>query len=1015
MKKKIFAVLALAFLLALSMAPAAWAATVASGLSGDISWQLNSEGNLEIYKYEGHINAAMPDYTLETQPWAAYRDDITVVTVYNGVKVIGKNAFAGCNNLYMVSIPATVNSIGGNEVSGVFSGCPKLKEIMVSSSNSDFSTENGVLFNKDKTILLRCPIGKTGIYAVPDTVTTINHDAFNRCNQLTSVKLPISCTMINQSAFYDCRNLENINFPEGFMGFSRSVFANCYKLADITVPATITRIYGSAFAASDLKNINYLGSRAEWAKINVMDTVDDVLKNVNISFASEDFSSYEKVAVSGGYMYFDKATGIIVGCDDTVTSVVIPKSIDDVPVTQIGNHVFYNCSNLRYLTMHKGIKSIGLQSLDTNSNLDITYEGSEKELSTLLSKSGYSLDDLFGYSYDYTDYPEPELLYPVVGGNIYFIKATNTITGCDAGVTVADIPSEIKGTAVKYIAPFAFTDKENLTKIILPEGLLEIGDFCFNGCNNLVSVSIPASVEKIYIGALSGCPKLTEVLLNTNNDNYCIENGVLFDKDKTTLIQYFDANTNKIYVVPDSVFIIESAFMADALNEIYIPKSVVECAFPETMFVWAKNLTDMYYEGTEEDWLKIKNAESNVPENVQIHYNSTGPEKPDTIPVTGITLDKTALTMEVKTTAQLKATVLPADTTSTISWTSSNEQVATVDNTGKVTALTKGTATITAVADGIKAECVVTVTADDVYTITFDTDGGTLAAGITNPDYVIKGETYKMPGASKSRYTLTAWAIGSKDSQTQAKANDVYTFTEDTTVYAIWQYNGGGGGSHGGSSRPSGTTTTKPGTTEKPGDTNKPGTTTDNNKTVTAANVNNKFADVQNNAWYSEAIAYVYNKGIMNGTDAGKFEPNATTTRAMLVTMLHRLAGGPQGGVLKFNDVASGQWFSEAIAWAAASGVVNGYENGTFAPNAAITREQLAVILWRYVGSPAASAELNFSDAATVSDWAQQAMQWAVSTGIINGDNGALRPAGNATRAEVAMMLMRFCENISGK
>ena len=128
MKKKIFAVLALAFLLALSMAPAAWAATVASGLSGDISWQLNSEGNLEIYKYEGHINAAMPDYTLETQPWAAYRDDITVVTVYNGVKVIGKNAFAGCNNLYMVSIPATVNSIGGNEFSGVFSWCPKLSE-----------------------------------------------------------------------------------------------------------------------------------------------------------------------------------------------------------------------------------------------------------------------------------------------------------------------------------------------------------------------------------------------------------------------------------------------------------------------------------------------------------------------------------------------------------------------------------------------------------------------------------------------------------------------------------------------------------------------------------------------------------------------------------------------------------------------------------------------------------------------------------------------------------------------
>ena len=339
-----------------------------------------------------------------------------------------------------------------------------------------------------------------------------------------------------------------------------------------------------------------------------------------------------------------------------------------------------------------------------------------------------------------------------------------------------------------------------------------------------------------------------------------------------------------------------------------------------------------------------------------------------------------------------------------------------MDNTGKVTALTKGTATITAVADGIKAECVVTVTADDVYTITFDTDGGTLAAGITNPDYVIKGETYKMPGASKSRYTLTAWAIGSKDSQTQAKANDVYTFTEDTTVYAIWQYNGGG--SHGGSSRPSGTTTIKPGTTEKPGDTNKPGTTTDNNKTVTAANVNNKFADVQNNAWYSEAIAYVYNKGMMNGTDAGKFEPDATTTRAMLVTMLFRLEGEPKAGAADFSDVASGQWFSEAIAWAAANGVVNGYKDGTFAPNDMITREQLAAVLYRFAQFKGYDVSVkgslsNFSDSGSVSDWAQEAMQWAVGAGIINGDNGALKPAGNATRAEVAMMLMRFCENVA--
>ena len=97
------------------------------------------------------------------------------------------------------------------------------------------------------------------------------------------------------------------------------------------------------------------------------------------------------------------------------------------------------------------------------------------------------------------------------------------------------------------------------------------------------------------------------------------------------------------------------------------------------------------------------------------------------------------------------------------------------------------------------------------------------------------------------------------------------------------------------------------------------------------------FGDVQNNAWYSEAIAYVYNKGMMNGTEKG-FEPNSATTRAMIVTMLHRLNGTPAAGTANFADVASGQWYSEAIAWAAANGVVNGYSETKFAPNEEITR-----------------------------------------------------------------------------
>ena len=205
--------------------------------------------------------------------------------------------------------------------------------------------------------------------------------------------------------------------------------------------------------------------------------------------------------------------------------------------------------------------------------------------------------------------------------------------------------------------------------------------------------------------------------------------------------------------------------------------------------------------------------------------------------------------------------------------------------------------------------------------------------------------------------------------------------------------------------------------TTKPSE-SKPGSTAETQKPIiTGENINTVFADVQNNVWYSEAIAYVYNNGMMNGTEKG-FEPNAATTRAMIVTMLHRLNGTPAAGVANFADVADGQWFSEAVAWAAANGVVNGYSETKFAPNDEITREQLAAILYRYAQfkglNVSAKGDLSgFADGAAVSDWAVEAMQWAVGAGLLNGnEQGRLAPTSGATRAEVAMMLMRFAETV---
>ena len=174
------------------------------------------------------------------------------------------------------------------------------------------------------------------------------------------------------------------------------------------------------------------------------------------------------------------------------------------------------------------------------------------------------------------------------------------------------------------------------------------------------------------------------------------------------------------------------------------------------------------------------------------------------------------------------------------------------------------------------------------------------------------------------------------------------------------------------------------------------------------------FTDVAGSAWYYDAVAYAYENGLMDGTSATTFAPAMNTTRAMLATLIYRMAGEPTvTGSASFTDVTAGQWYTDGITWASQQGVVQGIGNGRFDPDGAITREQLAVMLYRYADGETASADMSrFQDSASISDWALEAMNWAVAQGILSGnDQGLLNPGSIASRAEVATMLMRFVEN----
>ena len=176
-----------------------------------------------------------------------------------------------------------------------------------------------------------------------------------------------------------------------------------------------------------------------------------------------------------------------------------------------------------------------------------------------------------------------------------------------------------------------------------------------------------------------------------------------------------------------------------------------------------------------------------------------------------------------------------------------------------------------------------------------------------------------------------------------------------------------------------------------------------------------QYGDLEQNAWSRDGVAYVLHKGIMNGMGDGSFGPNIPTSRAMIVTMLYRMEKEPAvSGALTFRDVPGGQWYTDAIRWATAQGIVNGYSDTAFGPNDNVSREQLATILYRYARYKGmdVSAETTlsgFSDAGTVSDWATDALRWTVSNGIINGTgNNILSPGAEAVRAQVATMLMRY-------
>lgn len=348
----------------------------------------------------------------------------------------------------------------------------------------------------------------------------------------------------------------------------------------------------------------------------------------------------------------------------------------------------------------------------------------------------------------------------------------------------------------------------------------------------------------------------------------------------------------------------------------------------------------------------------------------------------------------------------------------------------------------------------------ETYTLTVDLNGG---SGSTIGGEYTAGEVVNIDAGSRSNYRFDGWTSSNGGSFADASSAST-TFTmpaADTTITAAWSYIGGGGGSSydyytitasagtGGSISPSGSVSVRE-------DTDKTFTITPDSgyhisdvlvdgKSVGAVTsytfedvqkkhtieavfakdnpdtgVNNPFTDVHPDDWFYEAVMFVYQNNLMNGTSATTFSPNDATTRAQIATIFYRMAGSPAvENTNPFTDVPYGpgtDWYYDAVLWVQQNGIMQGYGNNLFGPNDPVTREQLAVIFYNYAKfkgyDTTTSGDLSgFTDAGDLSPWAQEAMKWAVGSGVMSGKgNGILDPKGTATRAEIAAMLQNFIE-----
>ena len=461
----------------------------------------NSVTSIGNYSFSGCtnlINITIPDSVTSIGD-SAFSDcsGLTNIAISDSVTSIGYSAFSDCSGLANIAISDSVTSIGVS----AFSGCISLKSIAVSDNNKNYSSVDGVLFNKEKSKLITYPIGKTNdTYEIPNSVTVISNDVFALCSSLTDVIIPNSVTSIGSYAFTGCVSLKSVTIHDSVTSISDGAFFDC----------------------EGLKDVYYTSTEDEWNKITIGNDNEN-LTNATIHYNFEPEPSNKQTGSCGDNVTYslDTETGVLTisgtgkmkdysGEDSpfyqnsNIKSVIIENG-----VTSIGNLAFSSCNSLIEVSLPSSIISLGvsafsgcenLMSISISANVadiqSIAFAGCKKLTSIEVDSNNGNYSSINGVLFDKNI---TELVCYPAGKN-------------DASYTVPN--------TVKSFAYGSFYDCENLTSVIIPNGVTSIGGASFWNCKNLKSIVIPKSVTKIDLFSFNGCESLKDIYYTGTQDEW---------------------------------------------------------------------------------------------------------------------------------------------------------------------------------------------------------------------------------------------------------------------------------------------------------------------------------------------------------------------------------------------------------------------------------------------------------------------------------------------------------------